>query len=74
MFKKERGITLVALVITIVVLLILAGVTITSLSGNENIIKKAKEARDVYVNDETHTQETLNTTDEILANILNNEG
>lgn len=74
MFKKERGITLVALVITIVVLLILAGVTITSLSGNENIIKKAKEARDVYANDETHTQETLNTTDEILANILNNEG
>ena len=41
---KEKGITLVALVVTIIVLLILAGVTITSLLGDNGIIKKAQEA------------------------------
>ena len=40
----SRGITLVALVITIIILLILAGVTITSLVGDKGIIKKAQEA------------------------------
>ena len=39
MFKKERGITLVALVVTIVVLLILAGVSING------IVTKAKETQ-----------------------------
>ena len=33
MFREQKGITLVALVITIIVLLILAGVTIAALSG-----------------------------------------
>ena len=40
----HSGITLVTLVITIVVLLILAGVTITSLIGDNGMIKKAQEA------------------------------
>ena len=44
--KKETGITLVALVVTIVVLLILAGVTITILIGDNGIIKKAQDAAD----------------------------
>ena len=44
--KKERGITLVALVITIVVLLILAAVAIVSLTGENNIITKAQNAKD----------------------------
>ena len=39
-----KGITLVALVVTLIVLLILAGVTITSLLGDNGIIKKAQEA------------------------------
>ena len=41
--KKEKGITLIALVITIIVLLILAGVTIGTLTGDNSIIWKAKE-------------------------------
>lgn len=45
MFKKENGITLVALVVTIVVLLILAGVSISLVLGNNGIIKKAKDAK-----------------------------
>ena len=42
--KEMKGITLVALVVTIVVLLILAGVSINLVLGNNGIIAKAKEA------------------------------
>ena len=42
--KNNKGITLVALVVTIVVLLILAGVSINSVLGENGIIIKAKEA------------------------------
>ena len=42
--KKNKGITLVALVVTIVVLLILAGVSINLVLGNIGIIAKAKDA------------------------------
>ncbi len=42
--KKNKGITLVALVVTIVVLLILAGVSINLVLGNNGIIAKAKSA------------------------------
>ena len=44
MLKNKKGITLVALVVTIVVLLILAGVSINLVLGNNGIIVKAKEA------------------------------
>ena len=43
--KNNKGITLVALVVTIVVLLILAGVSINLVLGNNGIIAKAKEAQ-----------------------------
>ena len=41
--KNARGITLIALVITIIVLLILAGVTINALSGENGIITKIEQ-------------------------------
>lgn len=44
--KKQKGITLIALVITIIVLLILAGVTIATLTGDNGILTKAQEASD----------------------------
>ena len=43
LFKRKNGITLVALVITIVILLILAGISISSLTQTE-IFEKAKQA------------------------------
>ena len=43
--EREKGITLIALVITIIVLLILAGVTIVALTGNNGILKKARAAQ-----------------------------
>lgn len=42
---KEKGITLIALVITIVILLILAGITITTLTGNNGILTQANNAK-----------------------------
>ena len=43
--KEGKGITLIALVITIIVLLILAGVTIATLTGDNGILKKAGDAK-----------------------------
>ena len=43
--KINKGITLIALVITIIVLLILAGITIAMLTGNNGILTKATEAK-----------------------------
>ena len=43
--KRNNGITLIALVITIIVLLILAGVAISMLSGENGILRKATEAK-----------------------------
>lgn len=43
--KRNEGITLIALVVTIIVLLILAGISIAMLSGNNGILQRATEAK-----------------------------
>lgn len=45
-FIKNKGITLIALVITIIVLLILAGISINMLSGENGILSRAVESKD----------------------------
>jgi Tfp pilus assembly protein PilE len=45
--KVNKGITLIALVVTIVVLLILAGITIASVTGEKGIIKEARTAKEL---------------------------
>lgn len=45
MLKKQNGITLVALVITIIVLLILAGVTISMVVGDNGILTRSKQSK-----------------------------
>lgn len=45
-FASPKGITLIALVITIIVLLILAGISISSIMGDNGIIAKAKAAKE----------------------------
>ena len=44
--KKQKGITLIALVVTIIVLLILAGVSIAMLTGNNGILTQGKRAKE----------------------------
>ena len=48
--KKATGITLVALIVTIIILMILAGVVIVTVTGNNGILNKSKLARDTYQN------------------------
>ena len=55
--RKEKGITLIALVITIIVLLILAGVVIATLTGDNGILGKAKTAK--TTNDEEKAKEQI---------------
>ena len=55
--KQEKGITLMALVITIIVLLILAGVTIAMLTGDNGIISKAMQAK-IRTEEAKETEET----------------
>ena len=44
--KKEKGITLIALVVTIVVLLILAGISISMLTGENGVIVQARKSKE----------------------------
>ena len=48
MLKGQKGITLVALVVTIIVLIILAGVSIALVLGDNGIITKAKQGKENY--------------------------
>lgn len=52
MLKGQKGITLVALVVTIIVLIILAGISISLVLRDNGIITKAKEARNAQANAE----------------------
>ena len=85
--KGNRGITLIALVITIIVLLILAGISIATLTGENGILTKAndaktetrgasvEEARDLWkINQETdnYTENgTAQTLEELIADLIN---
>jgi len=46
-YRNCHGITLMALVVTIIILMILAGVTIASLTGQKGIIKEARTAKEM---------------------------
>ena len=56
--KSQSGITLIALVITIIVLLILAGISINTLFGENGVLSKAKMA--VKKNEDAKVTEEIN--------------
>ena len=58
--KKNKGITLIALIITIIVLIILAGISIAILTGEDGLITKAKQGAQNYQNATIEEQERLN--------------
>ena len=58
--KQEKGITLIALVVTIVVLLILAGVSLSLVLNNNGVISRAKEAKNRYAEAQTNEEKQLN--------------
>lgn len=70
--KKQSGITLVALVITIIVLLILAGITITLVMGDNGLIAKAQLAKqkqsEAIVNEQATLAQLSNQTESYISN------
>lgn len=72
MFKKEKGITLVALVVTIIVLLILAGVAISLSIGNNGIFNRAQNAAGTWKNAEANEATTMNQFDKEFDSVYNN--
>ena len=69
--KGNKGITLVALVVTIVVLLILAGISLNLVLGQNGIINKAQEARDKTEQERINTEKSMNSLKQELSNYVN---
>lgn len=68
--ERNKGITLIALVITVIILIILAGITISLLIGDNGLITKAKEGK---VNMQMARQEEQEYLDSLYGDILNVE-
>ena len=66
----ERGITLLALIITVVIMIILAAVTINVTLGDGGLIDQAKHAAEATVNSAQSEQEQLASLEQELANLL----
>ena len=72
--KRQSGITLIALVVTIIVLMILAGISVSMLTGKNGIINKAKEAKEKYEEESANEESNLNELDKELSNKTNRQG
>ena len=71
---KNKGITLISLVVTIIVLLILAGITIGTVFDDNGIIKKAQEAANATEDALKNEQEGLNSLLDQLNSVTNTTG
>ena len=71
--QGKRGITLIALVVTIVVLLILAGITVNMLFGNGGILKTAEDATNTWNEATINEQESINNMTEQIGNLVNGQ-
>lgn len=71
MKKQNKGITLIALVITIIVLLILAGITITLVMGDNGLIAKSQQAGKNYAEAENYETNSLNSLEDEMIAITN---
>ena len=69
--KKENGITIVALSVTIIVLLILAGISIKLVLDNNGIIGNAQTAKNQYIEAEANTEQGIGELSNALSSNLN---
>lgn len=69
--KQQKGITLIALVITIVVLIILAGVAISLTLTDNGIFNRAKQGRDMYSNAAGKESDQINKVDGMVNDLVN---
>ena len=68
--KGEKGITLLALVVTIIILLILAGVTLNLVLSNNGLIGKSKQGVAKYKEASLNEQNELDKSAEIIDDII----
>ncbi len=71
-YRSSVGITLISLVVTIIVLLILAGIAISLTVGNNGLFSRAKNAVDIWKNAELEEQEKMKNFANAYGEILNN--
>lgn len=71
MLKADKGITLVALIITIIVLLILAGVSIAMVLGDNGLINKSRNAVNSYENAQAKENASLVEWEQELDRLIN---
>lgn len=69
MLKGQKGITLVALVITIIILLILAGVTISLTLGDNGLFKTAQGAAKNYSDAAQQEQNLVDDAGKVVENL-----
>ena len=69
--NREQGITLIALVITIIVLLILAGITISALTGDNGILAQAAKAKEETEKAKTNEQTDLAKMEDLINESVN---
>ena len=74
MLKNQKGITLVALVITIVVLIILATIAISFAFGEKGLVPKAKDAAEYYANDTKYTEDSITNVEHYINSIIPTSG
>jgi len=72
--ENNKGITLIALVVTIIVLIILATISINLVFNENGIIKKAQRAKEFQANGEASDQERIDIYDQHIANALAGKG
>ncbi len=71
--RREKGITLIALIITIIIMLILAGVVINLAIGENGLFKIAKQAGKNYTNAEAKELADLNNITNVVDQAINDE-
>ena len=72
--KQVRGITLIALVVTIIVLLILAGVALSLTIGDNGLFRRAEQATNTWRNAETNEQLAMEEVSDWMDGYLNGDG
>ena len=70
-YLKQSGITLIALVVTIVVLLILAGVSLNAIFGQDGIIQKAKDSENKMNQATQNDLDSINELDKLISSLTN---
>lgn len=68
--QKQRGITLVSLVLTIILMLILAGLTINVVSSNNGLLNKKNKAVNEYYSEEKNITDKIKTVENEWSGVI----